>query len=112
MARSFSIGVWTVPRSTSRSPSSRTCRLNAVRWGFALTARWAAAARSALDAAGRASTARTRIGWPAFQLGARFSSRSTPRGQTWAHIPQPTQEARVNDWFAIAYWRTSIPISQ
>ncbi len=26
-----------------------------------------------------------------------FSSFSTPRGQTWAHMPQPTQDERVND---------------
>ena len=40
------------------------------------------------------------------------SSLSTPRGQTWAHMPQPTQAARFTSTFAIAYWRTSMPISQ
>jgi hypothetical protein len=32
--------------------------------------------------------------------------------ETWAHMPQPTHEARVKVWFAIAYWRTSMPISR
>src|SRR5690606_30182420 len=41
-----------------------------------------------------------------------FSRRRTPRGQTVAHIPQPTQEARMTFCPRCAYHRTSIPISQ
>ena len=49
---------------------------------------------------------------PPFARSGRISSFSTPRGHMCAHIPQPTQAARLNDWLAIAYCRTSMPISQ
>src|SRR5258707_7869777 len=53
------------------------------------------------------STAYTRIGVPPLKRSGFVSSFSTPRGQTWAHMPQPTQEARFTSVLAIAYARTS-----
>jgi hypothetical protein len=34
------------------------------------------------------------------------------RGHMCAHMPQPTQAACLTSWLAMAYWRTSMPISQ
>jgi hypothetical protein len=48
------------------------------------------------------STAYTRIGVPPLNGSALTSSFSTPRGQTWAHMPQPTHEARFTSVLAMA----------
>ena len=45
-------------------------------------------------------------------LGSVFSNFKTPRGQTDAQMPQPTQDDRMMFCPRWAYHRTSIPISQ